>query len=52
MRTRKVSLKSDFIHNFLGIQFIETSALDSSNVEKAFFKVVSDIYQQHVTESQ
>jgi|APCry1669189034_1035192.scaffolds.fasta_scaffold213951_1 hypothetical protein len=30
---------------YIGIQFIETSALDSTNVDKAFYKVVSDIYQ-------
>ena len=34
-----------------GIQFIETSALDSTNVDKAFLKVIHDIYQQTVQES-
>jgi len=29
-----------------GIAFIETSALDSSNVETAFHKVITEIYQQ------
>ena len=35
-----------------GIQFIETSALDSTNVDKAFYKVISDIYQQTVQASE
>lgn len=34
-----------FIPINIGIHFIETSALDSTNVDKAFYKVVSDIYQ-------
>jgi hypothetical protein len=29
---------------FIGIDFIETSALDATNVEKAFIKVINDIY--------
>jgi len=28
----------------LDIAFIETSALDSTNVEKAFVRVINDIY--------
>lgn len=35
-----------------GLYFIETSALDSTNVDKAFLKVIHDIYQQTVAESQ
>lgn len=30
---------------YIGIGFIETSALDSSNVEKAFINVINDIYR-------
>ena len=29
---------------FIGLAFIETSALDSTNVEKAFMNVIKEIY--------
>ena len=50
MRVRNTQLNMvlpslGFILLFIGIHFIETSALDSTNVDKAFYKVVSDIYQ-------
>jgi hypothetical protein len=34
----------------LGIAFIETSALDSTNVEKAFMNVIKEIYIKATTE--
>jgi GTPase SAR1 family protein len=36
----------------IDIAFIETSALDSTNVEKAFVKVIHDIYHQTIKENQ
>ena len=33
-----------------GLAFIETSALDSTNVEKAFMNVIKEIYQKAITE--
>jgi GTPase SAR1 family protein len=35
----------------IGISFIETSALDSTNVDKAFMKVINDIYHQTMKEN-
>jgi hypothetical protein len=35
------------IINFIGIAFMETSALDSTNVEKAFMGIIKEIY--HLT---
>ena len=37
---------------FSGIQFIETSALDASNVEQAFVRIINDIYQTTLREQQ
>lgn len=34
----------------VGIAFIETSALDSTNVEKAFLNVIKEIYTRAMTE--
>ena len=34
----------------VGLAFIETSALDSTNVEKAFMNVIKEIYLKAVTE--
>ena len=34
------------ISNYVGIHFIETSALDSNNVESAFVNIIHEIYKQ------
>jgi GTPase SAR1 family protein len=36
----------------IGISFIETSALDATNVEKSFMSIINDIYQKAKLESQ
>ena len=36
----------------IGISFIETSAKDSSNVDKAFMKVINDIYKNSLDEEE
>lgn len=40
-----------YLCTIIGIGFIETSALDSSNVEKAFINVINDIYKSTVYEN-
>ena len=37
-------------NQYTGLAFIETSALDSTNVEKAFMNVIKEIYQKAMTE--
>ena len=32
------------VNMYIGLAFIETSALDSTNVEKAFMNVIKEIY--------
>jgi hypothetical protein len=40
------------VYNSIDINFIETSALDSSNVETAFVRIINEIYQQTLREQQ
>lgn len=35
---------TNYLIRFIGLAFIETSALDSTNVEKAFMNVIKEIY--------
>jgi hypothetical protein len=52
MLKKMVNIKFIFItmNETVGIAFIETSALDSTNVERAFMNVIKEIFIKATTE--